>query len=316
MALLNMVDHENGIKVGDLITAYHSGYWIVTSIEKRFVTESENSQYQGRFGKTGDQKSSLINYELAFDSKFKPSGKKKKTNKCDAFYCHKVDESSVSEMIKQRLEEIEAISSFAQNSKIIKPYNLSFIGLSNSQIHYAIKRVGLWLDKIKSKPSSADADHSALLFRVLSGKDPLPKPPPCRMSRPWYELGEGNPIELHSDFDKIVEINGKVSVGNSGPFEWHNKKRNILVYPPTGELFWIFDKDKNTKCIQKIEGNGFKALEINGKLTGCDHCNSVDCDGKECLEKKNPKPIGKCPKCQTPVYSTYGFCGVCEPYKL
>jgi hypothetical protein len=27
------------------------------------------------------------------------------------------------------------------------------------------------------------------------------------------------------------------------------------------------------------------------------------------------KPIGKCGKCQTPIYSVEGFCGVCNPEK-
>lgn len=29
-----------------------------------------------------------------------------------------------------------------------------------------------------------------------------------------------------------------------------------------------------------------------------------------------PQPVGQCSKCGTPVYSDYGFCGVCEPGKL
>lgn len=34
-----------------------------------------------------------------------------------------------------------------------------------------------------------------------------------------------------------------------------------------------------------------------------------------CEEKPQPKPIGKCPQCNSPTYSTEGFCGVCEPHK-
>lgn len=36
----------------------------------------------------------------------------------------------------------------------------------------------------------ADVDHSALLHRLLSGKPPLPTPPPRRYSYPDYESGE------------------------------------------------------------------------------------------------------------------------------
>ena len=33
-------------------------------------------------------------------------------------------------------------------------------------------------------------------------------------------------------------------------------------------------------------------------------------------EPDEPRPIGRCKKCGTPVYSVEGFCGVCEPHKL
>jgi hypothetical protein len=36
----------------------------------------------------------------------------------------------------------------------------------------------------------ADMDHSALLLRLQSGKDPLPEPPPRSYSYPWYDLVE------------------------------------------------------------------------------------------------------------------------------
>lgn len=46
---------------------------------------------------------------------------------------------------------------------------------------------------------AADVDHSALLRRLLAGKDPLPLPPPRNCSQPWYSLiedGEGWALEL------------------------------------------------------------------------------------------------------------------------
>ncbi len=36
----------------------------------------------------------------------------------------------------------------------------------------------------------ADIDHSALLKRLLSGKEPLPLPPPHSFNQPWYSLIE------------------------------------------------------------------------------------------------------------------------------
>lgn len=37
-------------------------------------------------------------------------------------------------------------------------------------------------------PSADDAEHSALLRRLLAGKEPLPDPPPLADRYPWYAL--------------------------------------------------------------------------------------------------------------------------------
>lgn len=62
----------------------------------------------------------------------------------------------------------------------------------------------------------------------------------------------------------------------------------------------------------------YKPLEINGKWTGCDYCDSVDCDGKECRKDstQKPEPIAICKKCNNPVYTKEGFCSICEPKRL
>lgn len=39
-------------------------------------------------------------------------------------------------------------------------------------------------------PTDADIAHSALLARLLRGKEPLPEPPPEAFSYPWYEVVE------------------------------------------------------------------------------------------------------------------------------
>lgn len=70
-----------------------------------------------------------------------------------------------------------------------------------------------------------DVAHSALLRRLLDGKEPLPEPPPKAMSYPWYDLveqGKGEPFE-------VFELNSKELVINQyrwrilekiGPQEW------------------------------------------------------------------------------------------------
>jgi hypothetical protein len=45
-------------------------------------------------------------------------------------------------------------------------------------------------------PTEADVWHSSLLLRLLSGKEPLDKPPPVRHSRPDYALAEGEEVRI------------------------------------------------------------------------------------------------------------------------
>ena len=74
-----------------------------------------------------------------------------------------------------------------------------------------------------------EAEHSALLQRLLNGQRPLPEPPPKNMSYPWYhliEMGQGTAFE-------VWEPNGQDHVGmlcidqcfwhvvqKIGPSEW------------------------------------------------------------------------------------------------
>lgn len=278
MTLYQITERDNGIKVGDIITAYHKGYWRVTSIEQR--TEEDHGNSKDPNVSIDDPINSIANYELVCNDKFKPSGKKKKTESCDVSFCRVVNENFIREKIQEKIDEINALTDFASQNKLSNQF-VPLVSLSHAQIHYVIKRLGLWLDIIGTGPSSADADHSALLQRVLSGKDPLPKPPPTKMSTPWYELGEGEKIELDPNFDNEVTVNGvQVSFGNSGPFNWVDQKEGIIVYPHSGEHFKVWKEGKK-RFIQKVlENKPFRPMEIDGKWTGCETCGSVDCDGR------------------------------------
>jgi hypothetical protein len=72
--------------------------------------------------------------------------------------------------------------------------------LNREQADFAKHCVSRWIsiyNKNHSKlPNEHDADHSALLLRLLSGKEPLDKPPPLRHSYPAYDLAEGAPVEI------------------------------------------------------------------------------------------------------------------------
>lgn len=255
-------DPNNGIKVGDIVTAYHQGFWKVTSIEPRTATDFDVFTESTRFKKVGDVKSSLIHYELFCDENYNLSESGKRKNRCDAFLCKVVDVDFIKKLIDQKLEEIDKLIEMAYRSRIVNFYTEVLKKLSRFQRNFAAEQVGQWLDKSGDERNKtyADAVHSSFLKRLLLGKPALKHAPPCMNSYPCYPLGEGQKIEIYKDGYFIREaLNDKtnktiVFVGNSSPFEWHDKKAGILVYPKTKELFKILDEG-DKKYIQKVETN-------------------------------------------------------------
>jgi len=89
------------------------------------------------------------------------------------------------------------------------------VKLTTEQILFVRSAVSKWLSiyhkhhsNEATPPTPADADHSALLFRLLEGNPPLDKPPPKRFSYPCYDLGEGREVEIREYWanDDIVVI--------------------------------------------------------------------------------------------------------------
>ena len=62
MALYQITERDNGIKVGDIITAYHKGFWKVTSIEQR--TEEAHAPNIDPSVNLDDPINSEANYKL------------------------------------------------------------------------------------------------------------------------------------------------------------------------------------------------------------------------------------------------------------
>ena len=91
----------------------------------------------------------------------------------------------------------------------------------------------------------AEASHSALLARLLSGKEPLPSPPPLSYSYPWYSLIEdgygvcAEPFEVPET--TTVLISGSpwqlVARQDDGFIVTHERTPDVLwrVRPPTDE---------------------------------------------------------------------------------
>ena len=69
--------------------------------------------------------------------------------------------------------------------------------LSTKRVNWIIDMIGEWYaireqSGLDRDPTRADVDHSALLWRLLSGEKALRYPPPRSFSYPNYEAAEGN----------------------------------------------------------------------------------------------------------------------------
>ena len=130
--------------------------------------------------------------------------------------------------------------------------------LEHDQIGFAIRQVSKWLrilqDNEKGCPTSADADHSALLNRLLSGKKEFPKPPPLFFSYPAYSLEEGEAVV-------VLSVTNHPAIGfciNQGR-GWKPKttlnenNTGIVIYEPTGDIYRLFMGEYEAKTLQ-IDG--------------------------------------------------------------
>jgi hypothetical protein len=82
-------------------------------------------------------------------------------------------------------------------------------------------------------PTSADADHSALLRRLFSGKPKLPKAPPLRFGYPDYKLGEGEQVMIH----EIISHDDRVVIDQCNQWTWSSKADGLLCHIPTNDIY-------------------------------------------------------------------------------
>jgi hypothetical protein len=148
--------------------------------------------------------------------------------------------------------------------------------LTGDQAWFAQRCVAEWMricGENNRSCSPADATHSSLLARLLSGGKALPKPPPKSHSYPNYELGEGNPAEIM----EIWEKDNDVCIDQSLTWRWIDKEKGLLFHVPSEEKYRYWTEVKyrkivhgkiielepyNAKMLQKIQQE-----EIYGKDT-------------------------------------------------
>ncbi len=95
-------NEHNGMKVGDIITTYHSGFHKLIRIERRFYTERDVF-YSYKDKKVGDEYSPIFVFTKVADAKGNIT-KGKKEQACDSSFCKLAVDS-----IEERLTEMEEI---------------------------------------------------------------------------------------------------------------------------------------------------------------------------------------------------------------
>ncbi len=124
---------------------------------------------------------------------------------------------------------------------------------------YVLRCVARWLDvrarHLRNPAIGADVSHSALLGRLLEGKEPLDAPPPKSYSYPWYELVEEGKayisecwrldertLVIHQSIWNIVSELGPnewlvtYSFTQYGVSSWHTTRWRVLCRPIAGTL--------------------------------------------------------------------------------
>ena len=96
-------DPDCGIKVGDLITGYHKGYWIVTEVVKQFVEKT--SRWRPNW-KVGDSMPSDIKMRRVADDDGTPMPNSKMKKQCCATYCRVQNPQFINQIYKVREQRI------------------------------------------------------------------------------------------------------------------------------------------------------------------------------------------------------------------
>ena len=136
--------------------------------------------------------------------------------------------------------------------------------MTDDKIKQAVGRwLGHWVEQCKKDhgvercPTRADAIHSSLLSRLLSGKDPTEHVPPKAFAYPWYELEEGKAcsiLERDGPLNLEYEDPGKVAICQSSytKDDWDDEtKIGKLRCDHNGQLYRVFI-EKQTRMIQKV----------------------------------------------------------------
>lgn len=157
--------------------------------------------------------------------------------------------------------------------------------LTPDQANFAVRAMCKYINTRQDvgygSPSSADVDHSSLLYRLLTGQKFLEKPPPTAYSYPCYDLGEGLPYYVTDEVFEVPEGHGAdgygVVIAQSRAYKWVDREKGILEHK-NGDKFQFlanprYEKGQYDKgsyhdgSYQQLIAKGTIPKHVTGTLT-------------------------------------------------
>jgi len=115
-------------------------------------------------------------------------------------------------------------------------------GLDNEQISFTVQAMETYIAILEQEghrpPATPDPCHSSLLRWLLEGNEPLPKPPPCLMSRPRHDLATGSVI-------KLMDPPIRTLIAQNERWKWEDIRIGLVRHLPSDTLY-RWDEKENT----------------------------------------------------------------------
>jgi len=122
--------------------------------------------------------------------------------------------------------------------------------LTEEQQKWAIQQVERWLKHCPYPVDASFVSASGLLPRLMSGLDPLPKPPPLIAGKPCYAFYEGKSIALaaapkkeqerYTDYPLVIE--------DRADYRWVNEKAGLVEFRG-GDIFKVWHGECETETV-------------------------------------------------------------------
>jgi len=123
--------------------------------------------------------------------------------------------------------------------------------LTEEQQKWAIQQVERWLKHCPYPVDATFVPASGLLPRLMSGLDPLPKPPPLIEGKPCYALYEGKSIALSGapkSEHKPYGLNYPLVIEDRADYRWVDEKAGLVEFRG-GDIFKVWHGECETETV-------------------------------------------------------------------